>query len=674
MPEAELKFDDAFESALKEAIGGPEVVAAAASRPPGDDLQVAARRWRGAVQRRTVAEQLAYLRSHAEAGDLEARRRRYQTTNIVLVTLAVFVFFLFLLLVYKLFGASQVVALAFAAVVIVGVALLWPRGNEDRERLRAWRKASRLPSWSAIDEQRLSDAGATVEAKTTARRAAIVEAIVARLLSHLAAASFSVELPTLPRRKLPAGLRESPDTSFHVQTETGRRLARLIQDLNGGSFALVGARGTGKTDLLGALAQGAYDAQGAAPPLTVALSAPVSYVPHDFVLHLFAVTCSQTVDLVDIYLAEADLESALAVELQALRMRAKYQRQRLLNQVTSSLEASAAANMTPLGIGLRRNVSQSRLAYTYPEAVSELRGFLAHVESVLARYPVRPGATDEEPWRGVVVAIDELDRMEGPAQARAFLHEVKGVLGVRNCCFIVSMAEESLQSYDRDGQPLDDLLNRDFDEIVHMAYLDLTTCGRLLASRASPPFPEQFVGLCFCLAGGVARNVIRTARGVVGTALGGHAGLSQIAAATAESEMRSTVNWARARLARLDSSGAVGAARLLDEWVHSAAPGSTPRDRLGGLAALADLAGDLDEARFVRDRVLATAHFMLTIVEVFDDDLDSDRYDRGRQEVPFAGSFESLARARRRLPVNDRLAREMVHAFRAAWRLPELAW
>lgn len=138
--------------------------------------------------------------------------------------------------------------------------------------------------------------------------------------------------------------------------------------------------------------------------------------------------------------------------------------------------------------------------------------------------------------------------------------------------------------------------------------------------------------------------------------------------------MRSTVNWARARLARLDGASATGAARFLDEWVHTRAPGPTSRDRLLELGALAREAGDQNEAGFVCDRVLATAQFLVTVLEVFDDNLDFARYERGLREVPFAGSFESLARARRRLPVNDRLAREMVHAFRAAWQLPELAW
>jgi hypothetical protein len=61
---------------------------------------------------------------------------------------------------------------------------------------------------------------------------------------------------------------------------------------------------------------------------------------------------------------------------------------------------------------------------------------------------------------------------------------------------------------------------------------------------------------------------------------------------------------------------------------------------------------------------------MLTVVEVFGDDLTADRYRLGCREEADAGSFDSLARARRRLRSNETLSRAMLDAFRAAWNLP----
>jgi hypothetical protein len=58
------------------------------------------------------------------------------------------------------------------------------------------------------------------------------------------------------------------------------------------------------------------------------------------------------------------------------------------------------------------------------------------------------------------------------------------------------------------------------------------------------------------------------------------------------------------------------------------------------------------------------------VVEVFGDGLTAARYRRGCGEEADAGSFDSLARARRRLRTNDALSRAMLEAFRAAWNLP----
>lgn len=263
--------------------------------------------------------------------------------------------------------------------------------------------------------------------------------------------------------------------------------------------------------------------------------------------------------------------------------------------------------------------------------------------------------------------------MESAEQARAFLHEVKAVFGVRNCCFIVAMAEEALESFDAAGKPLYDVMDRAFDQIVHMAYVDLATCGSLLASRAGPRFAEPFVGLCYCLAGGVPRNVIRVARDVVGTALRLRRDrLSEITGEIVSSEIRATVNWARARLAGIDARDASAMVRALDAWAHSRPPDEPLRDRLLDLAALPAGPGDAIEIRSVRNRILTTAYFLLTIVDVFGDDLDEARYARGKREDPPGGSLESLARAHRRLGANDRLAREMIVRFREVWCLPEL--
>jgi hypothetical protein len=671
-------YNQMFERGMEEALRRPEVRSVQGWRTEAQ-LRAVVGQWRRTVNRRTATEQAAYDRASREVSELEATERRYQSTNMVLLQLAVLIVFLAALLIYQLaVTASPLLAGVLLALMIVAVvvALLWRA--EVGERLAAWRAILRIQSWSERDRGRLR---AAQEVRTTtdgAWRRAVVDSVLARLLVHIALREFSTDLRHLVDERLPAGLRETLDASFHVQTETGRRLAGLIRDLNGGSFALVGARGTGKTDLLGALALGAYDDQGAAPLLAVVIPAPVSYVPRDFVLQLFARTCNETVNLVSVILNERDVDPQRASDLRALRTQADEKLQTVLHQQAASQEASLTSALGPWGIGVRRSVSRSRLAYTYPELVYELRAFLEYAESVLSRYAER--MRGREPRSGgaraaderrveVVVAIDELDRMEGPEQARAFLQEVKGVLGVRNCCFIVAMAEETFRTFDAD-RPLSDLLDRAFDEVVHMSYLDLQTCWKLLASRISPPFSEQFAGLSFCLAGGVARDVIRTARGIVGTALASRQWtLPRTTSAMVAAEMRRAVNAARARLARTGADEAVTRARFLDEWVHTLADPISPA-AIAELLTLEASSADPIAVRAAWDGVRTVAYFLLTILQVFDQDLDGARFSRGQASGSFAGSFESLARVRRRLGTHDQLAWAMLDAFRQAWGLP----
>jgi hypothetical protein len=671
MSPTEPRFHELFEEALEKTLQSDEITAVVAARPRDRDPATVARGWLGTIDRRTHSEQDAYRRLLEERQDLQSRLDRYNNANAVLLLLVAALGASFSILEIKLGMASPIVAMILLGVVAAVVALTYPRREEDRERVLAWRASIGIGSWSRADRERLRAADIQVGNAREHLKKALEDAVLARLLADYATASFRVNLETLSPPRLPAGLRESLDTSFHVKTDTGRRLARLICDLNGGSLALVGARGTGKTDLLGALAAGVYEAEGVMPDLTVSISAPVSYVPRDFVLQLFAVTCSATIDLVDRRLREAGLAPAIQEELRGLRTKARDEGEKLLHQQTTSQELSASAALPSATVSGRKSESRSRLLQTYPELVSGMRRFLEAAEAVLAAHrPPRP-----EGRVTVLVAIDEVDRMETPEQARAFLREVKGVFGVRNCSFVVSMAQETLHSFDAAGKPLYDVLDRTFDEVIHVAYLDLKDCRSLLASRVCPTLPEPFVDLCFCMAGGVARNVIVTARGVVGTALRSkeeERGLAAISAKLVEAEMRDTLNWARASLARIETTGAGTRVRMLDEWVHTGPSDKTLRNRLARIMTLRAVPGDQGATGSICERVVTTAYFLITVLDVFGCEPDQARYELASREEAAAGTFDSLSRTRRRLRRNDLLARQMLDAFREAWQLPAM--
>jgi hypothetical protein len=71
----------------------------------------------------------------------------------------------------------------------------------------------------------------------------------------------------------------------------------------------------------------------------------------------------------------------------------------------------------------------------------------------------------------LVIGIDELDKMESDQTARQFLNDIKGVFGVRNCFYLVSMSEDAMSSFERRGLPFRDVFDSSFDAIQRVAYL-----------------------------------------------------------------------------------------------------------------------------------------------------------------------------------------------------------
>src|SRR5262249_9898358 len=158
---------------------------------------------------------------------------------------ALLVAFLFVVLLIGVAETSSpVVDVSLLIIVTGGLWLLLPRTAQERERLR---ERLYLASWSTRDRERLTAAIIAPRAAEEAWMQSMKAAILARLLPDLGSGPLSLRVGVLPNGRLPAGLRESHDSSYHVQTDTGRHLATLIRDLQGGSFALVGARGTGKS-------------------------------------------------------------------------------------------------------------------------------------------------------------------------------------------------------------------------------------------------------------------------------------------------------------------------------------------------------------------------------------------------------------------------------------------
>lgn len=163
-------------------------------------------------------------------------------------------------------------------------------------------------------------------------------------------------------------------------------------------------------------------------------------------------------------------EAALrGVALQHLR------RIRFLQTRTSGWSGKVSG---PIGseLGSTRSLARTEQPWTHPEVVARLRDFLDLVVEVLV--------VDGEKLSGIVVAIDELDKIADSDDAQRFLNEIKGIFGVRRCLFLVSASEDALTAFERRGMPARDAFDSTFTTMdprcslhdLRIANLAGTTC------------------------------------------------------------------------------------------------------------------------------------------------------------------------------------------------------
>lgn len=148
--------------------------------------------------------------------------------------------------------------------------------------------------------------------------------------------------------------------------------------------------------------------------------------------------------------------------------------------------------------GGKRGATWEERPKTYPELVADLRAFL----SVAAeKYEL-------------IMGIDELDKLRSPAAAEDFLNDIKGIFGTTGCFFLVSVSEDAAARFERRGTPFRDAFDSSFDEVISMPYLDLPSARKILRCMLYG-WTEPFVGLCYVLSGGLARDLWRIARELV---------------------------------------------------------------------------------------------------------------------------------------------------------------
>ena len=161
---------------------------------------------------------------------------------------------------------------------------------------------------------------------------------------------------------------------------------------------------------------------------------------------------------------------------------------------------------------VQRQSTRSERPKPLPELVREFRDFIHILTGDDTGFGRRQG-----PY--VMIAIDELDKIESTDAAAEFINELKSMFRLPRCYFLVSVSLDVLRSYSRSGAPLRDAFDSAFDTVEPMSYWPVHDCARLLDLRVKgmSRLAEVF---CYAHSGGLPRDLIRVARRIAGEAGG----------------------------------------------------------------------------------------------------------------------------------------------------------
>jgi hypothetical protein len=368
------------------------------------------------------------------------------------------------------------------------------------------------------------------------------------------------------------GLSEIGEPDRLVQRSHFRAIEALTERLGVNAIAISGTRGAGKTTLLRQIGGPNANDNGESS-LRLMVAAPVTYDPRDFLIHLYLRLCSAVISangnrrharpavrlsisalrylirlgvlLVSLPLASAmipgvhellsnaglpvpkswfvillylvglaviyGLTERLSVKSGsassvAIVARAEAERRRLSYLRTVSAELSGAINRWGIQFGRRSTNQLAEQPVSLPDLVESYRDFVVAVTTWLRRQSGRHGR--------LIVGIDEIDRIADPDDAERFLNSIKPIFGIYGCTYFVTVSEEALARFERRLVRARTAVESAFDEVVRLEAFSFAESLELLRRRVLG-FPDAFTALAHCISGGVPRDLVRSARGIV---------------------------------------------------------------------------------------------------------------------------------------------------------------
>ncbi|WP_394619662.1 P-loop NTPase fold protein [Lentzea sp. JNUCC 0626] len=559
-----------------------------------------------------------------------------------------------------------------------------------------------------------------VRAVHTWRQEALIESLVqehvlpflrGEISRHLDDFSVQLNVPDAP------GISQVFDSLYRVPTAAAARVGVLLKGMPGGSIGLAGSRGSGKTTLM--------ESYCVNPDKTLAtmVAAPVEYAAREFLLHLYSKVCMEVLgeerDMrflweraraerrranriiavmssgflvaalgMVVYGFSREIQTAAPSQLWGLalllsglsvsfvtlaRESTLVPRQRRNLEYGSSLRARAADRLeeiryqqtytttatgtVKLPIGIEGALSKARglvrQPMHLPEIVDSLRSFLAEVAHDRGR---------------VIIGIDELDKMKSETAAEQFLNEIKGIFGIKNVYFLVSVSEEAMSTFERRGLPFRDVFDSTFDEIVWFDHLSTVEATATIDRRVLVPIP--FKQLCFTLSGGLPRDLIRVVRMMLDSQQERPpTSLRVIAKRLVSEDVRRKTRAVVVAARRLDAEPLMSCFLATCDEVARREIDHDVLARLTGEIVPGDIM-PVDEATRQLCRLIGELagfyYYAATLLEFFDDDADEERW-----QVAGAGneprSLGSLATARQAFATSPSVAWQGVSRFRHAW-------
>lgn len=292
----------------------------------------------------------------------------------------------------------------------------------------------------------------------------------------------------------------SYDPGEFLETPGWRHLRTIIATGNGGVFGLYGPRGSGKSWLMHRAITEAASAGGTG----LWFPCPSAYEPAEFLSMLASTLASQVEDSArEPARPPAPRDPAtrrpgrrdvrhLTRQAAELRERARFATTSLKRSSQASLSASHYA---AAGISRSREKDLAERDPTVASLVFDFRRFAASAAAVFSP---------------LVIALDELDKIDSPDTVRALLRDIKGIFEIPHVYFLVSVSDEAAAALRLGALRGRDEFNSSLYTMLEMEPMTPSDASRLAGKRGAQLADEQAPLLCL-LAAGNWREGIRLA-------------------------------------------------------------------------------------------------------------------------------------------------------------------